>query len=186
MLTSSMSAFHPLQTLESAVLQAALYAPHQPMGNRRHLPNLRPRIRRDGWTNGRRVTFFVTLAASGSVTFACASVGMSRKSAYALKKRDRTFASLWKRALAMAGKEGRTAHLSRAEGDNTAPAIGNVASSTGVKLAGKDRALAERERDRFFATLRKGSAHRIVADANRRDPLPSASNSPTLIVSKSA
>lgn len=156
------------------------------MSNRRPLPNPRPRIRRDGWTNGRRVTFFVTLAASGSVTFACASVGISRKSAYALKKRDRTFASLWKRALAMAGKERRTARLPRVEGDKNGPAIGAAAPSTGVKLAGPDRALAECERDLFFATLGKRSAHRIVAEANRRDPLPSASNSPTLIVSKSA
>ena len=156
------------------------------MSNRRHLPNLRPRIRRDGWTNGRRVTFFVTLAASGSVTFACASVGISRKSAYALKKRDRTFASLWERALAMAGKDRPSVRLPRAEGDETGHAIGGTASSSGIKQAGADRALAECERDLFFATLGKRSARRIVAEANRRDPLPSASNSPTLIVSKSA
>jgi molybdenum-dependent DNA-binding transcriptional regulator ModE len=74
------------------------------MSNRPHLPITASRIRRDGWTNSRRVTFFVTLPATGSVTLAAASVGMSRKSAYALKKRDRTFFFFWNRGLAMAGK----------------------------------------------------------------------------------
>ena len=69
------------------------------MSNQQHLPITAPRIRRDGWTKGKRVTFFVTLAATGSVTFAAASVGMSRKSAYALRKRDRTFSSRWDRGL---------------------------------------------------------------------------------------
>ena len=86
----------------------------------------------------------------------------------------------------MAGKDRPSVRLPRAEGDETGHAIGGAASSSGVKLAGKDRALAECERDLFFATLGKRSARRIVAEANRRDPLPSASNSPTLIVSKSA
>lgn len=133
------------------------------MSNRRHLSNIRPRIRRDGWTNGKRVTFFVTLAATGSVTSACASVGLSRKSAYALRKRDRTFASLWERGLAMALKARRDAHVPHAEGNKTRPTIGPATPSSGVKPAPPDRALAENERDLFFAALGKRSARRIVA-----------------------
>jgi hypothetical protein len=133
------------------------------MSIRQHLPNPRPHIRRDGWTNGRRVTFFVTLAASGSVTFACASVGLSRKSAYALKKRDRTFASLWDRALAMAGKARRNDRLPRAEGDKSGASISAATPSSGVKPADADHVLAEAERDRFFADLemrRSGASSR--------------------------
>jgi hypothetical protein len=123
------------------------------MSNRQDLPKLAPRIRRDGWTNGRRVTFFVTLATTGSVTIASASVGLSRKSAYALKKRDRTFASLWARALAMAGKAPRQSCSERAEGYKCAAPETAATSSSGVKPAVSDRMLAEAERDRFFAAL---------------------------------
>jgi len=41
------------------------------------------------------VTFIVTLAATRSVTLAARAVGMSRKSAYALKQRDPAFAFAW-------------------------------------------------------------------------------------------
>jgi hypothetical protein len=105
-------------------------------------------IRHDGWTNARRVTFFVTLAATGSVTFAVASVGLSRKSAYALKRRDAAFASLWERALTMAGKTRSAACPPRSEGDGNRAAITPAAPSTGV-----NRVAAER--DRFLASLQK-------------------------------
>lgn len=114
------------------------------MSNRRHLSNIRPRIRRDGWTNGKRVTFFVTLAATGSVTSACASVGLSRKSAYALRKRDRTFASLW-------------------EGGSQWPGRRAGTSMSRTPKVTKPAPLAENERDLFFAALGKMSARRIVA-----------------------
>jgi hypothetical protein len=58
----------------------------------------RPR-RASEWTNGRAVTFIVTLAASRSVTLAARAAGMSRKSAYALKGRDPTFAAAWATAV---------------------------------------------------------------------------------------
>lgn len=125
----------------------------RPMGYRQHLPRTAHRIRRDGWTNGKRVTLFVTLAASGSVTLAAASVGMSRKSAYALKKRDRTFFSLWDRGLVMAGKARRNARAGRAEGNKSVTPANRAAPSTGVKPAGPDLARAEAARDRFFAAL---------------------------------
>jgi hypothetical protein len=44
------------------------------------------------WMAGSAILFIVTLAAKGSVTLAARAAGMSRKSAYALKKRDPLFA----------------------------------------------------------------------------------------------
>ena len=117
------------------------------MSNRKSHPADPPRIRRDGWTNSRRVTFFVTLAATGSVTFATASVGMSRKSAYALQKRDATFASLWERAIAM---RRATARTRPAKGNENPPAADRATPSTGINLSA-----AQSERDLFFAGLQK-------------------------------
>ena len=137
------------------------------------------RIRADGWTPERRVTFCVNLASSSNVTFAAASVGLSRKAAYALRKRDPGFAALWQSALLATQTpkaKGNTADTHRKV--NKPPREGNRS----------DRAqrLAEAERDLFFATLGKTSARRIVAEANRPGLLPTAENSPTLFVSKSA
>ena len=52
------------------------------------------------WSSAKIVTFIVTLAAGHSVTLAASCAGMSRKSAYALKRRDPAFAAAWKAALA--------------------------------------------------------------------------------------
>ena len=101
--------------------------------------------RADGWTDRRRVTFIVTLAASGSVTFAAVSAGLSRKSAYALKKRDSAFASLWERALEV----GKASRRGSAEGGNANPR-GTVNM---VNLRAADRSIASAGRDRFFANL---------------------------------
>ena len=117
------------------------------MSNRKYYPADPPRIRRDGWTNSRRVTFFVTLAATGSVTFAAASVGMSRKSAYALRKRDATFAALWERAIAM---RRATTRARPGEGNRTRPAVDLATPSTGINVAA-----ANSERDLFFTGLQK-------------------------------
>ena len=62
-------------------------------------PTRRPR-RAGEWTEAKAVTFIVTLAASRSVTLAAARAGMSRKPAYALKRRDARFAAAWLAALA--------------------------------------------------------------------------------------
>ena len=136
------------------------------------------RIRADGWTSERRVTFCVNLASSKSVTFAAAS-GLSRKAAYALKKRDPGFAALWQSALSAtkpAPPEGDTA---KARGTINEP---HFKGNNSVRA----RRLAEAERNLFFAALGKTSARRIVAEANRRALLPTEAKSPTLIVSKSA
>ena len=45
------------------------------------------RCRGDGWTAARQRAFLEVLAACGSVTAAARSVGMSRESAYALRRR---------------------------------------------------------------------------------------------------
>jgi hypothetical protein len=148
------------------------------------------RIRADGWTPERRVTFCVNLAGSRSVTFAAASVGLSRKSAYALRKRDRDFAALWDSALA-ALKAPRPAcsaktALRQTEGDEAeARRMVNHASFNGNRSPFARR-IAESERDLFFAALGKTSTRRIVARPNRSSLLPTSENSPTLDVSKSA
>lgn len=65
-----------------------------------HLLSLPRRPGRTGeWTSAKAVTFIVTLAATRSVTLAAREAGMSRKSAYALKRRDPAFAVAWEAAL---------------------------------------------------------------------------------------
>ena len=137
------------------------------------------RIRADGWTPERRVTFCVNLAGSRSVTFAAASVGLSRKAAYALRKRDPDFAAIWQSALC-------ATITMRAEGNAAEPRrTVNKPHREGNRCAHGQR-LAEAERDLFFATLGKTSARRIVARPNRLTLLPTSENSPTLDFSKSA
>ena len=67
------------------------------------LPRARRPRRGHEWSVSKAVTFIVTLAATRNVTFAARAAGMSRKSAYALRKGDRGFASAWDEAL-RAGK----------------------------------------------------------------------------------
>jgi hypothetical protein len=61
--------------------------------------------RHDGWTPARQFRFIEVLAATRSITRACAAVGMSRESAYSLLERSRTnpqhrgFALAWSAAL---------------------------------------------------------------------------------------
>jgi len=98
------------------------------------------------WSKGKAVTFIVTRAATRSVTLAARAAGMSRKSAYALKARDRAFAEAWKIAAA-AGQQSHkvgevaTSPNSRAQGNRVAPAVP------------ADRKAQEALRDRFFARL---------------------------------
>jgi hypothetical protein len=110
------------------------------------------RIRADGWTHSRRVTFCVTLAASGSVTFAAASAGLSRKSAYALKKRDAAFASLWNRSLS-AAMAARQEICRRAAKGNEFHATPDPRQS--INFINRRKADIA-ERDRFFASLEAG------------------------------
>jgi hypothetical protein len=59
------------------------------------------RVRHDGWTPARQRLFLVALATIGTVDAAAQAVGMSRISAYNLKKRAgaESFADEWDRAL---------------------------------------------------------------------------------------
>jgi hypothetical protein len=62
------------------------------------------RHRDDGWTAGRQRAFLERLAECGSVSEAAGSVGMSRESAYALRRRAdaRAFVQAWDAARALA------------------------------------------------------------------------------------
>ena len=55
-----------------------------------------------GWDAGRKVRFLHALALKGDVRAACARVGMSRQSAYVLRRRDGDFARGWAGALVLA------------------------------------------------------------------------------------
>jgi hypothetical protein len=59
------------------------------------------RTRHNGWTPKRQVDFLGYLAETGSVSAACARVGMSRKAAYQLRRRPHaeSFAAAWDAAL---------------------------------------------------------------------------------------
>jgi hypothetical protein len=59
------------------------------------------RVRHDGWTPERQRCFLIALAAMGTVDSAAQAVGMSRISAYNLKKRvgAGSFAAEWDRAV---------------------------------------------------------------------------------------
>lgn len=59
--------------------------------------------RHDGWTPARQINFIAALSATGVVGSAARAVGMSRKSAYALRARPgaESFARAWDTALDM-------------------------------------------------------------------------------------
>ena len=61
------------------------------------------RGRHDGWTLERQARFVGMLAETGSVLAACAAVGMSRNSAYALRRKPdaESFAAAWDAALGL-------------------------------------------------------------------------------------
>jgi len=75
-----------------------------------------PRPRFDGWTPNRQATFIEALAESGCVTEACRAVGMSPRSAYALRARIDavSFRNAWDAALDYAVRRLSDAVLSRA------------------------------------------------------------------------
>ena len=83
-------------------------SPAPPSSARRACPRS---CRRDGWTATRQLTFLSELARTGSVTRAARAAGMSRESAYRLRKRDPhgLFAAAWDRSL-------KTASLGKPEG----------------------------------------------------------------------
>ena len=74
-----------------------------------------PKIRRDGWTAERQLQFLDALASTRSISKAASVAGMSRESAYRLRRRREgaLFAALWDRALAAGAirSEGHTPAL---------------------------------------------------------------------------
>ena len=65
--------------------------------------------RHDGWTPARRAAFLDHLAVRPDVRRACGSVGLSRQSAYRLRRRDGAFAAAWDGALERARRAERQA-----------------------------------------------------------------------------
>lgn len=100
------------------------------------------RPRRSGeWTSDKAVTFIVTLAATHSVTLAARCAGMSRKSVYALKARDRAFAAAW----AAAAKAGTPASI---QGDKL-----EEVHAPPVSTGQGDRLPSRQDRERSFVGL---------------------------------
>jgi len=64
-------------------------------------PTMPRSVRRDGWTPARQIRFLDMLARTRSVTRAARAAGMSRESAYRLRKRDPDglLAAAWDRAM---------------------------------------------------------------------------------------
>jgi hypothetical protein len=81
------------------------------MSNCESPPSALPRIRRDGWTGTRQLTFLQALAATRQVSLAAAAAGMRRESAYRLRRRPEgaLFALLWDRTLGQPMPQARPA-----------------------------------------------------------------------------
>ena len=110
------------------------------------------RPRRAGeWTEGKAATFVVTLAVSRSVTLAASRAGMSRKSAYALKRRDTGFAAAWIAALATGEEPALNSVQGAKVGEVDDPRISKAQGNNAPALT--SRAADAKSRDRFFATL---------------------------------
>jgi hypothetical protein len=74
-------------------------------------PPAEPTIRHDGWTPARRRQFLESLAAGLIVSRACAAAGLSRVSAYKLRRRDPVFAQEWQTAVRTARENAGQAFL---------------------------------------------------------------------------
>jgi hypothetical protein len=126
------------------------------------------RPRRSGeWTEAKAVTFIVTLAASRSVTLAAARAGMSRKAAYALKRRDPAFASAWVEALSVPAPRTEQGDKGNEVGD---PRVGPRRGYS-IPLP-FDRLLDAKMRAIFFSIIANRSAAASPAPLARDGALP--------------
>jgi hypothetical protein len=116
------------------------------------------RLRHDGWLPWKKAQFLLVLAAGGIVADACAAVGMSVASAYALKNRrsGRAFGKMWE-AILIHRARGRLAD------DNFARAMNGV-----VEQVLKDGAVIA-ERRRFDSRLSMAVLTRLDRLAESRD-----------------
>jgi hypothetical protein len=112
------------------------------------LPTQRQR-RKGEWTEQKAVTFIVALATRGNVTLAARLAGMSRKAAYALRRRDNGFAKAWDAALVIAAARVAAKGDSKVHNPPFAPPKGNNRPAVVRKVRAED----ERRRDAFFANL---------------------------------
>ena len=143
------------------------------------------RPRHDGWTPERQAIFLSVLRLTGSVRKAAAAAGMSRNSAYALRRRasGQRFASAWDLALmpkplreddkddkddtlvGSAGKpEGDTSRLCQDD------EVDETDHSPRRPRPGLDLATAAARRDAFFAALRTSGRPPAGLAAPRRRP----------------
>lgn len=100
------------------------------------------RARHDGWTIARQHKFIACLATIGLVSAAARSVGMSAKSAYALRKRAgaESFAAAWDRALSLGQQVADAEAVERAVHGVKQP-IFYKGKQVGVKTVYNDRLL---------------------------------------------
>lgn len=135
------------------------------------------RTRRSGeWTCAKAVTFVVTLAATQSVTLAARRAGMSRKSAYALKSRDRAFARAWEAALNARPKSRKSDEVEEvhASPDSLSQGDSAIRAALSIESTGRpppDRRADEAARDLFFARL---AAKRLRAPSVAAGLLPAS------------
>src|SRR3569833_2239978 len=67
----------------------------QPMNAPATIPTKTTTTRHDGWTADRRRNFLELMAEGRAIEAACTHVGMSKVTAYALRRRDPGFALAW-------------------------------------------------------------------------------------------
>jgi hypothetical protein len=127
------------------------------------------------WSAGKAVTFIVTFAATRNVTLAAHAAGMSRKAAYALKRRDPAFAAAWAASLAR-GREGNK--VEEVEHTPVPPSEGNNRAHAGRSISSTDAGAFERlreaeaaPRDLFFAKLEAGRDSLLGASRSPQAPL---------------
>lgn len=106
-----------------------------------HSPEPAP-PRHDGWTPDRQIGFLRELQRTRSVTRAAAAVGMSRETAYRLKRRAPTaqFALLWERILTLP-REGHEGHARGHEGHARARRLDSLRLGEGHKGHGSRRSV---------------------------------------------
>jgi hypothetical protein len=138
-----------------------------------HLAHSRRPRRVGEWTAAKAVTFIVTLAASRSVTLAAARSGMSRKAAYALKRRDPAFGAAWNAALAATADPLPRRAGNAFQGDKVDEKVDEVDSPRSEARQGYNgfRALGgpfdALMRDFFFATIaNRGSESSSLSRSN--------------------
>lgn len=118
------------------------------------------RLRADGWTPARQRLFLVQLAATGCVTHACAAVGLSKQSAYALRRRApwSGFSIGWDVAIRMARQALYDEALERAHAGRREE-IWYHGEHRGTRIVHNDRLLM------FLLDHDPGPAHPVLSQA---------------------